>query len=173
MFVGIDLGQRRVHAVALDQDLQVEFATVVDVVELPSLRGHLEQAQVVAIDAPRLSAPRLTKATRRLVASSSRPAAPRSRCAEIALGREHGIWVPWVTPTVGLPLQAFGFVPVGRRPTPLGDVAIDNLRCDLPRVGELIGSDALEAKLFGRRLDDCVQTPSACSVPASLPRRSG
>ena len=25
------------------------------------------------------------------------------RCAEIALGREHGSWVPWVTPTAGGP----------------------------------------------------------------------
>ena len=99
MFVGIDLGQRRVHAVSLDQNLRLAFATVVDVADLDSLRERLAEARVVAIDAPEAlsTAPHAAdEALGRKFRSG--------RCAEVALGREHGIWVPWVTPIAGQPL---------------------------------------------------------------------
>ena len=42
MFVGIDLGQRRRHLVALDEELRLVRAAVVDVADLDSLSGELE-----------------------------------------------------------------------------------------------------------------------------------
>ena len=99
MFVGVDLGQRRAHLVALDGGLGLASATVVDVADLESVRAYLEGAEVVAIDAPEglSAAPHVTDEA---LSRKFRPA----RCAEIALGRDHGIWVPWVTPTNGLPV---------------------------------------------------------------------
>ncbi|MDQ3913825.1 MAG: DUF429 domain-containing protein [Actinomycetota bacterium] len=99
MYVGIDLGQRRLHLVALDQDLRLVDARVSDVTELRSLREDLQQAQVVAIDAPEAlsTAPHDDAESLSLKFRSA-------RCAEIALGREHRIWVPWVTPTIDQPL---------------------------------------------------------------------
>lgn len=52
LYVGIDLGQRRVHLGALDEDLSLGATKVVDVADLESLREVLEWAFVVAIDAP-------------------------------------------------------------------------------------------------------------------------
>ncbi|HEV2756769.1 MAG TPA: DUF429 domain-containing protein [Actinomycetota bacterium] len=95
MFVGIDLGQRRVHVVALDEQLRLQTATVVDVADLESLRSCLKDAEVVAIDAPEA----LSTAPHAYDESLSRKFRS-ARCAEIALGREHRIWVPWVTPTI-------------------------------------------------------------------------
>lgn len=102
LYVGIDLGQRRVHVVALDAGLRLATATVVDVAEIETLRDQLEQAEVVAIDAPAAlsTAPHASDET-------LSPKFRSARCAEIALGREHAIWVPWVTPTADLPLPSW------------------------------------------------------------------
>lgn len=99
MYVGIDLGQRRIHLVALDDGLRLAAATVVNVVDLENLRGLLERANVVAIDAPKAlsTAPHLED-------ESLPPKFRSARCAEIALGREHATWVPWTTPTIQQPL---------------------------------------------------------------------
>lgn len=99
MFVGIDLGQRRVHLVALDGSLSVGAAKVVDVEQLQSLRKVLESAYVVAIDAPEALCTSPHAAD-----ESLSPKFQSARCAEVALGREHSIWVPWVTPTIDKPL---------------------------------------------------------------------
>lgn len=88
MYVGIDLGQRRVHMVGLGADLRLAGATVVDVAELETLRDHLEQTKVVAIDASAAlsTAPHASDET---LSRKFRSA----RCAEIALARDHGHWV--------------------------------------------------------------------------------
>jgi predicted nuclease with RNAse H fold len=100
LYVGIDLGQRRVHVVALDAQLSLGDARVVDVEQLSSLGEILEWALVIAIDAPEAlsTAPHADD-------ESLPPKFRSARCAEIALGREHGIWVPWVTPTIDRPLS--------------------------------------------------------------------
>lgn len=100
MYVGIDLGQRRVHVVALDDELRIVAARVVDVADLESLRDVLASAQVVAVDAPEAlsTAPHAEDET-------LPPKFRTARCAEIALGREHAIWFPWVTPTTEQPLS--------------------------------------------------------------------
>ncbi|HEX2058068.1 MAG TPA: DUF429 domain-containing protein [Actinomycetota bacterium] len=106
MFVGVDLGQRRVHVVSLDEGLQLAAATVVDVSDLERLREDFDRAEVVAIDAPE------ALSTGPHTGDESLGRKFRSgRCAEIALGREHGIWVPWVTPRAGETLA--GWMKVG------------------------------------------------------------
>lgn len=98
MYIGIDLGQRRIHLMGLDDQLRLAQATVRDVAELESLTDALGRADVVAIDAPEaLSTP--PHAGEETLPPKFRSA----RSAEIALGREHAIWVPWVTPTIDLP----------------------------------------------------------------------
>ena len=62
--------------------------------DLEGLARELAGARVIAIDAPE----RLSTLPHGACASLS-PKFRRARCAEIALGREHGIWVPWVSPS--------------------------------------------------------------------------
>lgn len=83
------------------------MATVLDATDLGELDRLLEAASVVAIDAPSAlsTAPHSDDLT---LSRKFRSA----RCAEIALGKEHRIWVPWVTPTADEPLagwMAMGF----------------------------------------------------------------
>ncbi len=94
MFVGIDLGQRRIHLVALDHSLRLANALVMDVADIEGLPLVLHGARVVAIDAPEAlsTAPHTDD-------ESLSPKFRTARCAEIALGREKRIWVPWVTPS--------------------------------------------------------------------------
>ena len=95
MYVGIDVAGERIHCVRLDADARVEQTRVFGRAELGEVSGWLAGARVVAIDAPA----QLSTAPHR-----GDPAVnakfQTARCAEIALGREHGSWVPWVTPTV-------------------------------------------------------------------------
>ncbi len=102
MFVGIDLGQRRVHVVGLNEKLALVAAHVIDVDEMESLEPLLQQAQVVAIDAPEAlsTGPHSDDVA---LGNKFRSA----RCAEVSLGREHAVWVPWVTPTADQPLPAW------------------------------------------------------------------
>ncbi len=94
---GVDVGARRLHCVWLDSDGRLREADVIDVGQAGGLERAVERlapAGVVAIDAPE-------KPTTEPHASDPAPLSPKfrtARCAEIALGREHGIWVPWVTP---------------------------------------------------------------------------
>src|SRR5688500_7795194 len=94
MLVGIDLGQRRIHVVALDDDLSLMDAWVVDAHDVEGLTPILQDARVIAIDSP--AAPSTAPHHDDECLSRKFRGA---RCAEIALGRDRGIWVPWVTPT--------------------------------------------------------------------------
>ena len=93
--VGIDVGASRLHAVAL-RDGHLAAAAVLDadaggaVDWVRSLAGAVTR---VAIDAPSgLS----TGA--HAVDGALAPKFRAARCGEIALGRERGVWVPWVSP---------------------------------------------------------------------------
>lgn len=95
MYAGIDLGQRRLHVVVLDADFTLEQAAVIDVADLAGLPRVVSDCEVVAIDAPEA----LSTAPHAGDGALS-PKFRVARCAEIALGREHKIWVPWVTPAL-------------------------------------------------------------------------
>ena len=107
--VGIDVGASRLHAVALGGG-RVRAAAVLDpdpqgVVEwLRSLDGPVAR---VAVDAPSgLSAG--AHAGDDALAPKFRAA----RCGEIALGRERGVWVPWVSPPTDA-VDVAGWIRVG------------------------------------------------------------
>ena len=90
MWVGLDVGLRRLHAVAIDEAGAVAWAAAFDP---PEAVARLEGADGVAVDSPGAwsTAPHAADET-----------VPRkfrlARCGEIDLGRTHGIWVPWSTP---------------------------------------------------------------------------
>lgn len=89
MFVGIDVGSKWLHVVVLQQGGKVDTAGVVPP---DGLGPVLDGVTVVAIDAP----DRPSAARHRDDASLKK--FRTARCAEIALGRGAGYWVPWVTP---------------------------------------------------------------------------
>ena len=95
MYVGIDVAAERVHCVRLVRDARVDATEVFAAADLADLRRWLEGARAVAIDAPA----QLSTAPHRHDPNVSTKFRT-GRCAEIALGREHRSWVPWVTPTV-------------------------------------------------------------------------
>ena len=102
MFVGIDVAARRLHCVAIDHALRVADAAVFAATELDRLIRWAMPASVVGIDAPaELSvAPHADDPT-------LSPKFARARCAEIALGRQYGLWVPFVAPRAGEPLDTW------------------------------------------------------------------
>src|SRR5436305_13323349 len=84
--IGVDVGAEKLHAVALPLDVRV-FG---DVGELAAwARG----AGAIAVDAPAQLSTRPHADDVELA-----PKFRAARCGEIALGREHGYWVPWVGP---------------------------------------------------------------------------
>jgi len=93
-FIGIDVGANRFHCVKLDDRGRIEDAVIVPTGDLAYLADWAGSATAVAIDAPAelSTAPHGDDQAlgRKFVGA---------RCAEIALGREYGSWVPWVTPT--------------------------------------------------------------------------
>jgi predicted nuclease with RNAse H fold len=102
--VGIDVGARRLHAVALDGGAAILGVAVFDSADVDELVGWASGAENVAIDSPdrwstgpHSSEPELS------------PKFRTARCAEIALGRKHRIWVPWTTPMEPVP----GWIRVG------------------------------------------------------------
>jgi predicted nuclease with RNAse H fold len=117
-FVGIDVGAAVLHCVVLDQDRRLTEGRAVPseavtgaaaeaaaeaATELEALtRG----AAAIAIDAPA----QLSTAPH----AGDTALAPKfrlARCCEIALGREHGLWVPWPAPTPAAPVP--GWMRVG------------------------------------------------------------
>jgi predicted nuclease with RNAse H fold len=93
MWAGVDVGSRRLHAVAVDGRCRVVWAEVVPATETAALVELLRGARGVAVDSPGAwsTAPHAGDET---VSRKFR----LGRCSEIALGREYGIWVPWSTP---------------------------------------------------------------------------
>jgi predicted nuclease with RNAse H fold len=92
--VGIDVGAERLHCVGLDDELRVEQVALVPAAEIEELSASLATSgATVAVDAPA----QVSAAPHRSDASLS-PKFALGRCAEIALGKEFGSWVPWVAP---------------------------------------------------------------------------
>ena len=93
-FIGIDVGADRLHVASLDGSARVGAVALFSAAEVPELVAWVDGADVVAVDAPaQLSAsPHADD-----VALS--PKFRAARCAEIALGRQFGSWVPFVAPS--------------------------------------------------------------------------
>lgn len=90
-FGGIDVGADRVHCVRLrEADITTRVFGAGDI---DAVLEWMDDAECIAIDSPdRLS-------TGKHENDLELGAKFRSgRCAEVALGREHRLWVPWVTP---------------------------------------------------------------------------
>jgi predicted nuclease with RNAse H fold len=106
---GIDVSATALHCVAVDERLRLVDSGVFDAGDIGSLRDRIAGAAVVAIDAP---ASLSTEPHRNDRAISRKFQA--ARCGEVALGRDRGYWVPWVSPVdeppgwmrVGLELYA-------------------------------------------------------------------
>jgi len=95
-FVGIDLGASTIHCVVLDESRHVIDGRLLLPNESAELKSVTASATAVAIDAPAAlsTAPHADD-------TSLSPKFRVARCCEIALGREHRVWVPWVTPMAG------------------------------------------------------------------------
>lgn len=107
--VGIDVGASRLHLVALADDGRVLSAAVVPTTELAEAVAFCAGIGPVrvAVDAP--------SALSSLPHADDTSLAPKfraARCGEIALGREAGVWVPWVSPPVGA-TDVAGWIGVG------------------------------------------------------------
>ncbi len=102
--VGMDVGARRVHAVALDSEAAVVSVRVFDALDHDGLVAWAAGAGEAAIDSPDRWSTAPHQAEEKLS-----PKFRTARCAEIALGRDHRIWVPWTTPTERVP----GWMQVG------------------------------------------------------------
>ena len=91
--VGVDVGARRLDAVAVDGDGRVLEAVAFAAGDVTGLAAWAEGAAAVAVDAPDAwsTAPHAND-------DALPPKFRSARCAEIALGRRAGIWVPWTTP---------------------------------------------------------------------------
>jgi predicted nuclease with RNAse H fold len=96
LFCGIDVGAKALNSVLLKKNGDVADSAVFDARDVTNVSSWMARAEVIAIDAPaELSIgahlddpdPKVSKKFR------------SARCAEIALGRRHGYWVPWVTQT--------------------------------------------------------------------------
>lgn len=107
--VGIDVGASRVHLVALRGGRVV----AADVLAADDVAGVLALVRSVgagrvAVDAPSALSP-LAHAGDTALAPKFRAA----RCGEIALGREAGVWVPWVSPPADRSAPVAGWIEVG------------------------------------------------------------
>jgi predicted nuclease with RNAse H fold len=91
--LGIDVGARLLHCVAVDADGRVVAADAVEPDEVGKVAAWATTCETVAIDAP-------SKPSNRPHGDDVElsPKFREARCAEVELGRRHGIWVPWVTP---------------------------------------------------------------------------
>ncbi len=95
-FVGIDVGAAVLHCVVLDESRRVIDGRALPSDASPELAALAHGATAVAVDAPS-SLSTGPHADDEGLAPKFRLA----RCCEIALGREHRLWVPWVTPIAG------------------------------------------------------------------------
>lgn len=94
--VGIDPGASAIHCIVLDASRRMVDGRVLPADALGELLEVAAGATAIAIDAPAAlsTAPHADDPS---VSPKFRPA----RCCEIALGRQHRLWVPWVTPVAG------------------------------------------------------------------------
>ncbi len=94
MVIGIDVAADQLNCVALDMSGTFAGGRVYAATELGRLSKWAAGANIIAIDAP------AQLSTAPHSADESLPPKFRvARCAEIALGRDHRIWVPWASPT--------------------------------------------------------------------------
>ena len=95
-YIGIDPGASAIHCVVLDDARRVIDGRVLPSDAIADLIALATGATAIAIDAPAAlsTAPHAEDPT---VSGKFRMA----RCCEIALGRQHRLWVPWVTPVAG------------------------------------------------------------------------
>lgn len=95
-FVGIDVGAAAVHCVVLDGSRRVLDGRALPSDASAELEALTRGATAIAIDAPSAlsTGPHADDADAALA-----PKFRFARCCEIALGREHRLWVPWATPT--------------------------------------------------------------------------
>lgn len=109
MYVGIDVSSKALHCVAIDDEGAVVDAQVINPADVQSIAKRYEDARSVAIDAPSDLSTRP-----HLGDPDFRPGAKfrPGRCAEIALGVDYGLWVPWVAPHEA---PVSGWMDVGRR----------------------------------------------------------
>jgi hypothetical protein len=97
--VGIDIATDRLNWLALDDDGAFIDGDVCTADDLARLSRLADRADVIAIDAPaQLSTAPHDQPEHKDEHLSKKFL--RARCAEIALGRTHRIWVPWVGPDV-------------------------------------------------------------------------
>jgi predicted nuclease with RNAse H fold len=96
--VGIDVGASTLHAVSLDARAGLHAAVTFDATELDAVVTWAQAARAVAIDSPDRPSTGAHAGD-----GSLSPKFQTARCAEVALGREKGYWVPWVTPTTPVP----------------------------------------------------------------------
>lgn len=94
--LGIDVAGTHVHCVELAADGSVVRAEVVRADTIEAIVPWAKKVGVVAIDAPQAPSTKPHRGDTTL-----KPKFQAARCAEIALGRERGIWVSWVTPVSG------------------------------------------------------------------------
>ena len=106
--VGIDVGASRVHVVAL-QDGRVIAA---DVLAADDVAGVLEVVRAVGAARVAIDAPSALSALAHAGDTALAPKFRAARCGEIALGREVGVWVPWVSPPVDA-AEVAGWITVG------------------------------------------------------------
>lgn len=93
-FAGIDVGERRLHGALVDACGRILDCAILPAGDPDALVGWCHDARVVAVDAP--------EAPSTAPHADSTELAPKfraARCAEIELGRGHGSWVSWVTPS--------------------------------------------------------------------------
>jgi predicted nuclease with RNAse H fold len=105
--IGIDVAADRLNCIALEMSGSFAGGRIYAANELAHLSDWAAGADVIAIDAPA----QLSTAPHAADESLS-PKFRRARCAEIALGREHRVWVPWTSPT-GPPVP--GWIATGLR----------------------------------------------------------
>jgi len=96
--VGLDLGESTLHLVGLAEDGVVTLAEVLSPDDLGHVLTQIDLDAWVAIDAPDEQ-----RDPRHLEDLNLSPKFRPARCAEIALGKQRGYWVPWVTPQSGEP----------------------------------------------------------------------
>jgi predicted nuclease with RNAse H fold len=93
-FVGIDVGARELHCAALSSAGRVVGQAVLSASDPEALIRFAAGSAAIAIDAPEAPSTAPHAADEGLA-----PKFRRARCAEIQLGRGHGCWVSWATPT--------------------------------------------------------------------------